>query len=67
VTPLSVPRRFYNQPIETLPTSYTHQIITGTWRWDPNKKFSWEMEYNWDIWNRKIRMLRAPTTQYQAD
>jgi MtrB/PioB family decaheme-associated outer membrane protein len=51
---------FYNLPIETLPTSYTHQIITGTWQWDPNKKFSWEMEYNWDIWNRKFR--DAPRT-----
>jgi hypothetical protein len=51
---------YYNQPIETLPTSYTHQIITGTWQWDPNKKFSWEMEYNWDIWNRKNR--DAPRT-----
>jgi len=46
---------FYNLPLETLPTSYTHQLITGTWQWDPNKKFSWEMEYNWDIWNRKNR------------
>ncbi len=51
---------FYNLPIETLPTSYTHQIITGTWQWDPSKKFSWEMEYNWDIWNRKLR--DAPRT-----
>jgi MtrB/PioB family decaheme-associated outer membrane protein len=51
---------FYNLPIETLPTSYTHQIITGTWQWDPNKKFSWEMEYNWDIWNRRNR--DAPRT-----
>ena len=46
---------FYNLPLETLPTSYTHQIITGTWQWDPNKKLSWEMEYKWDIWNRKLR------------
>jgi MtrB/PioB family decaheme-associated outer membrane protein len=51
---------FYNLPIENLPTSYTHQIITGTWQWDPNKKFGWEMEYNWDIWNRKLR--DAPRT-----
>jgi len=51
---------FYGLPIETLPTSYTHQIITGNWQWDPNKKFSWEMEYNWDIWNRKLR--DAPRT-----
>ena len=51
---------FYGLPIENLPTSFTHQIITGTWQWDPNKKFSWEMEYNWDIWNRKLR--DAPRT-----
>ena len=51
---------FYKLPIENLPTSYTHQIITGNWQWDPNKKFSWELEYNWDIWNRKLR--DAPRT-----
>jgi len=51
---------FYNLPIETLATSFTHQIITGTWQWDPSRKLSWEMEYNWDIWNRKNR--DAPRT-----
>ena len=46
---------FYGLPIENIPTSFTHQIITGNWQWDPNKKFGWELEYNWDIWNRKSR------------
>jgi len=51
---------FFNLPIETLPTSFTRQNTTATWQWDPNKKLSWELEYNWEIWNRKLR--DAPRT-----
>ena len=51
---------FYNLPIENLPTSFTRQNTTATWQWDPSKKISWELEYDWEIWNRKFR--DAPRT-----
>ena len=46
---------FYGLPIENLPTSFTRQNTTATWQWDPNKKLSWELEYDWEVWNRKVR------------
>jgi hypothetical protein len=51
---------FYGLPIENLPTSFTRQNATATWQWDPNKKLSWELNYDWEIWNRKVR--DAPRT-----
>jgi MtrB/PioB family decaheme-associated outer membrane protein len=51
---------FYGLPIENLPTSFTRQNTTATWQWDPNKKLSWELEYDWEVWNRKLR--DAPRT-----
>ena len=46
---------FYGVPVENFPTSYTRQNTTATWQWDPNKKFSWELDYDWEIWNRTFR------------
>lgn len=51
---------FYGLPIENFPTSYTRQNITGSWEWEATKKLDLELEYDWEIWNR--RFLEAPRT-----
>ena len=51
---------YYGLPFENYPTSYTRQNITGNWQWDPRKNFGLELEYDWEIWNRKFR--DAPRT-----
>jgi len=51
---------FYGLPIENFPTSYTRQNTTADWEWEPRKDLSFEVEYDWEIWNR--RFLAAPRT-----
>jgi MtrB/PioB family decaheme-associated outer membrane protein len=46
---------FFGLPLENLPTSYTRQNSTATWQWNLNSKLSWEMNYDWEVWNRKLR------------
>lgn len=45
----------YGLPLENLPSSYTRKNATATWQWDPNKKLSMELGYNWEIWTRTFR------------
>ena len=54
------PTDFYGLPIENFPTSYTRQNATASWEWDPRKNLGFELEYDWEIWNR--RFLEAPRT-----
>jgi len=51
---------FYNRAIENFPTSYKRQNTTATWQWEVSKSLSWELEYDWEIWNR--RFFEAPRT-----
>jgi MtrB/PioB family decaheme-associated outer membrane protein len=45
----------YGLAMENFPTSYTRHDTTATWQWDVSKKLNWELEYNWEIWNRTFR------------
>jgi MtrB/PioB family decaheme-associated outer membrane protein len=54
------PVDFYNLPIENFPSSYTKQNATATWDWSPIKKLDWELEYEFEAWNRTFR--EAPRT-----
>src|SRR6266404_471122 len=45
----------YGLAMENFPTSYTRHDTTATWQWDVNNKLGLELEYNWEIWNRKFR------------
>ena len=51
---------WYNLPIENFPTSYTRQNTTATWEWDARKNLGLELDYDWEIWNR--RFFEAPRT-----
>lgn len=51
---------FYNLPIENFPSSYTRQDATASWEWIPFKKIGWELEYEFEAWNRTFR--EAPRT-----
>jgi len=51
---------FYNLPIENFPSSHTRQNATASWEWSPIKKVDWELEYEFETWNRTFR--EAPRT-----
>jgi MtrB/PioB family decaheme-associated outer membrane protein len=46
---------FYGLAIENFPTSYTRQNTTATWRWELRKNLTWELEDDWEVWDRKFR------------
>jgi len=46
---------FYDQPLENFPASYTRQNTTATWELDLRRNLNWELEYDWEVWNRDFR------------
>jgi MtrB/PioB family decaheme-associated outer membrane protein len=46
---------FYDQPLENFPASYARQNTTATWELDLRRNLNWELEYDWEVWNRTFR------------
>ena len=45
---------FYNLAIQNFPTSYKRQNTKASWQWEVSKNLDWELEYDWEIWNRRF-------------
>lgn len=46
---------FYNLPIENLDWDFRRQNIDAGFQWNIRKKLTWRVDYDWEIWNRKLR------------
>jgi MtrB/PioB family decaheme-associated outer membrane protein len=51
---------YYNLPIDNLPSSYTRKNALASWEWKVLKNLDWELEYNFERWDRTFR--EAPRT-----
>ena len=46
---------FYNLPVENLDWDFRRQNIDAGFEWGFRRHWTWRLDYDWEIWNRKFR------------